>query len=90
MLTIYNGIIYTVNEKFDKAHAFAITDGKIIEVGSTDGILKKYSLRKLLMQKGRQCTPALSMLMHTSLVTVNLFTRPIFLAANSWDETLKE
>ena len=32
-LIVYNGNIYTVNEKFDTAQAFAVSNGKIIEVG---------------------------------------------------------
>lgn len=41
-LLLYNGNIYTVNEEFGKAEAFAVKDGKILEVGTTTAIRNKY------------------------------------------------
>ena len=39
-LIVTNGNIYTVNDNFDKAEAFAVRNGKIIAAGSTKEILK--------------------------------------------------
>lgn len=39
---LLNGNIYTVNEKFDKATAMAISDGKILAIGSDAEIKKDY------------------------------------------------
>lgn len=54
---VYNGIVYTVNNKFDIARAFAISDGKILEVGKTDDILKKYSSKEMVDAKGQAVYP---------------------------------
>ena len=54
---VYNGIVYTVDKKFSTAPAFAVTDGKIIEVGTTDDILKNYSAKEMVDAKGRAAYP---------------------------------
>ncbi|HEY1061418.1 MAG TPA: amidohydrolase [Daejeonella sp.] len=41
-LIVHNAVVYTVDEKFSVAEAFAIKDGKILETGSSEDILKKY------------------------------------------------
>src|SRR5688500_687521 len=41
-LVVHHARIYTVDEKFSTAEAMAIRDGKILEVGNNDDILKKY------------------------------------------------
>jgi len=42
-LIVHNALVYTVDDKFTVAEAFAVKDGKIIEVGKSEDILKKYS-----------------------------------------------
>lgn len=42
-LIVYNAKVYTVDEKFSVVEAFAVKDGKILEVGKSEDILKKYS-----------------------------------------------
>ncbi len=39
---LYNAKVYTVNENFAEAEAIAINDGKIVAIGTSDDILKKY------------------------------------------------
>jgi len=39
-LIVTNAKVYTVNNVFDIAEAFAIKDGKFLEVGSNETILK--------------------------------------------------
>jgi hypothetical protein len=50
---VINAKIYTVNSGFDKAEAFAIKDGKFLEVGSTKDIQKKIFQKTLLMLMGK-------------------------------------
>ncbi len=42
-LIVTNAIIYTVDDDFTKVESFAVIDGKIIETGTSEVILKKYS-----------------------------------------------
>ena len=42
----FNGNIYTVNQNFDKAEAFAIKDGKFIAVGSSKDIRNQYQAKE--------------------------------------------
>ena len=72
---VHNGIVYTVNDSFAVAEAFAITDGKIIAVGTSKEILKSIKPKKLLMQKDRQFTLVLLMLMHIFWDMVNHSSR---------------
>ena len=41
-LIVHNAQVYTVDDAFSVAEAFAVNGGKIIEVGSSEEILKKY------------------------------------------------
>jgi predicted amidohydrolase YtcJ len=42
-LVVYNANVYTVDEGFSVAEAFAVKDGKILETGSSKSILQKYA-----------------------------------------------
>ncbi len=46
-LIVHNAVLYTVNDQFIIAEAFAVKDGKILEVGTSEDILKKYKGEKL-------------------------------------------
>ncbi|MBB6460201.1 amidohydrolase [Flammeovirga kamogawensis] len=39
----YNGTVYTVDNEFNIAEAFAVKDEEILAIGTTENILKKYS-----------------------------------------------
>lgn len=41
-LIVHNGKVYTIDNQFTIAEAFAVKDGKILEVGSSKDILSKY------------------------------------------------
>ncbi|MFA6944643.1 MAG: amidohydrolase [Pedobacter sp.] len=41
-LIVHNAVVYTVDEKFSVAEAFAVKDGKMLELGTSEDILKKY------------------------------------------------
>lgn len=42
-LIVHNARVYTVDDKFSVAEAFAVKDGKILEVGNSEDIINKYS-----------------------------------------------
>jgi predicted amidohydrolase YtcJ len=56
-LLIINAHIYTVNNGFDIAEAMAISDGKIIDIGNTERLRKKYSATKTIDAKGKYLYP---------------------------------
>lgn len=56
-LIITNGKVYTVNEKFQTAEAFAVVHGKIAAIGKTSEIIKKYSSKTLINAKGKFIYP---------------------------------
>ena len=56
---VTNATIYTVNTAFEKATAMAIKDGKILAIGNTDSLLKKYTPKTLLDYKGKFIYPGL-------------------------------
>jgi len=56
---VTNATIYTVNPAFEKASAMAIKDGKILAIGNTDSLLKKYTSKTILDFKGKFIYPGL-------------------------------
>ena len=54
---VHNGKVYTVNEQFSTVQAFAISNGKIIDVGSNKDILKKYTATETIDAKGQAVYP---------------------------------
>lgn len=46
-LIVHHAVVYTVDDQFSVAQAFAVKDGKILEVGTSENILKKYRGEKL-------------------------------------------
>jgi predicted amidohydrolase YtcJ len=56
-LIVYNARVYTVNDKFDTAAAFAVKDGKILAVGSDAEIRKDYSAKEVLNAQGKAVFP---------------------------------
>lgn len=56
-LIIYNAKIYTVNDKFEIAEAMAIKDGKILSVGTTVDIQKKYNAIENINAKEKPIYP---------------------------------
>ena len=58
-LIITNARIYTVDNSFSKAEAFAIKDGKFIAVGSNSEIINKYASKETLDVLGKTIVPGL-------------------------------
>ena len=57
-LVVHNALVYTVNKDFDKAQAFAIKDGKFIDVGGNE-ILDKYKAMNVVDAQGLPIFPGL-------------------------------
>ncbi|WP_439130374.1 amidohydrolase [Polaribacter sp.] len=58
-LIVYNAKIYTVNELFDKAQAFAVKDGKFIAIGTNDNIFNEYSALDTINAQEKIIVPGL-------------------------------
>lgn len=58
-LIVVNANIYTVNEAFDKAEAFAVKDGKFIAVGTSETIQKDYDAPQVIDVEGKTVVPGL-------------------------------
>jgi len=58
-LIVINANIYTINNDFAKAEAFAVKDGKFIHVGSNDEIKTNFSAKQTIDAKGKTILPGL-------------------------------
>jgi len=56
-LIVTNANIYTVDSEFQNAEAFAVKDGKFIEVGSSETILEKFESVNSLDAEGQTIVP---------------------------------
>ncbi len=56
-LIVHHGLVYTVNETFDTAQAFAVKDGKILAVGNNDDILNSYAANEQVDAQGQAIYP---------------------------------
>ncbi len=54
---VINGNIYTVNPSFEKAEAFAIKNGKIIAIGTSEEIKNNYAPQKTIDAQGKTIVP---------------------------------
>lgn len=58
-LVVINAKVYTVDEDFTQAQAFAVRKGKFVAVGSTEEIRDVYTADQILDADGRTITPGL-------------------------------
>ncbi len=58
-LIVTNANIYTVDEDFSKAEAFAVKDGKFVAVGSASEITNKYTSENTIDAQGQTLVPGL-------------------------------
>ncbi|ALM07727.1 amidohydrolase [Sediminicola sp. YIK13] len=58
-LIVQDAHIYTVNDTFEKASAFAVKDGKFVAVGTSDEINNKYTSLKTITAGGKTIIPGL-------------------------------
>lgn len=56
-LIIHNAKIYTVNQKFDVAEAMAVSDGKIVSVGTNKSVLKDFKAKDIQDLQGKSVFP---------------------------------
>lgn len=56
-LVVYNTTIYTVNGNFEMARAFAVKNGKFVDVGSDEEILQKYTAERTFNAVGKFVYP---------------------------------
>ncbi len=58
-LLVYNARIYTVDNAFSQAAAFAVKDGRFLEVGDTEAILARYVAPRQIDADGQTLVPGL-------------------------------
>ncbi|WP_150451591.1 amidohydrolase [Arenibacter lacus] len=58
-LLVVNANIYTVDDSFSKASAFAVKDGRFIGVGSTETIKRQYTANEIVDAEGKTIVPGL-------------------------------
>lgn len=56
-LIVHNANVYTVDNQFSKAQAFAVQDGKFVAVGSDRDVLRHYDAVKTLDAQGQSIYP---------------------------------
>ncbi|MEM6685933.1 MAG: amidohydrolase [Bacteroidota bacterium] len=54
---VFNAKVYTVDDNFSNAEAFAVKDGKFVEVGTTSDMLAKYEATQKLDIEGKAVFP---------------------------------
>ncbi|PWT97726.1 MAG: amidohydrolase [Bacteroidetes bacterium] len=85
-LILYNGKVYTVDSSFSVQQAFAIKDGKLLEVGDSKSILGKYEAADTIDAKGNAVYPGL-MDAHAHFYAYAMgLTEVDLVGANSWQE----
>ncbi len=88
-LLVKNATIYTVNSTFDTAEAFVVKNGKILEVGMTVALEKKYDFAKIFDAEGKTIVPGL-IDAHAHLYNLGLFLQVVDLkGTKSYDEVLE-
>ena len=58
-LIVSNGQVYTVDDTFSTARAFAVKDGKFVAVGETKEILNAYTAERVIEADGKKIVPCL-------------------------------
>ena len=89
-LILHHGVVYTVNEQFETAEAFAVKEGKIIATGSSESILKKYSAKEVIDAKGQAVYPGfIDAHSHFLGYGQSLFMVGLY-GLKSWDEAVEK
>lgn len=87
-LLVTNAVIYTVDDDFSIAEAMAIRDGKIVEVGNTDDLQKKYIAKETHNVDGKTIIPGM-IDAHAHLYGLGLSLQQVDLVGiKSFDELL--
>ncbi len=56
-LIVVNATVYTLNDNYPEAESFAVGDGKILAVGTTEEIMAQYTCGNILDAEGRYVYP---------------------------------
>ncbi len=89
-LLVYNATIYTVDSSFSTSEAMAVKDGKILEVGKTADLQKKYEAKENIDAQGKFIYPGF-IDAHAHFVGYGLSLKKVDLVAtNSWDEVIEK
>lgn len=56
-LLVVNAEVYTVDSTFSKSEAFAIKDGKFVEIGSSEALSEKYKAKEIIDAGGKAVYP---------------------------------
>ncbi len=88
-LIIHNANVYTVDSAFFRAEAIAVHHGKIVEVGTSEKLLKDYDATELIDAKGKFIYPGF-IDAHSHLEKyANLLQQPGIINTSSWDQVVK-
>ena len=86
---VFNAKIYTVNDNFDTAEAFAVKDGKFVEVGTSQAIQEKYQALKNVDAQGQAIFPGL-IDAHAHFLSLGQFLQQVNLVGTtSFDDMMK-
>ena len=87
-LIIHHAVVYTVDEQFSTAEAFAVSDGKIVAVGTNANILKQYKAKQSIDAGGKAVYPGfIDAHAHFVGYGQSLFQVDLF-GTTSWDEVV--
>jgi len=88
-LLVTNAKIYTVNQDFSVAEAMAIKDGKILEIGNSQALQKKYKAKETLHAEGKYIYPGF-IDAHTHFLRYGLTLQQADLVGTqSWEEVVQ-
>ena len=88
-LIVHHALVYTVNNAFDTAQAFAVKDGKIMAIGKNDSILNAFQSDSMVDAKGKAVYPGfIDAHAHFVGYGQELFTADLF-DTKSFDEALE-
>ena len=77
----YDGNIYTVNDSFEKVEAIVIKDDKIVDVGDSDTLLKRWNSKEKINLKGFTIIPGI-IDAHCHLISYSTEMEPIDLTGD--------
>ena len=88
-LIVHNAVVYTIDEKFSTAQAFAVYEGEIVAVGTSAEILKTYKSKEKIDAKGQAVYPGfIDAHAHFLGYGKSLYMVDLFGAA-TWDEVVQ-
>src|SRR5688500_12180050 len=89
-LLVYNATIYTVDSAFSMAEAMAIKDGKILAIGKTTELEKKYKAKERTDARGKFIYPGF-IDAHAHFVGYGLGLQTVDLVGTkSWEEIIEK